>query len=110
MNTIEPVAGEYMDYAERPQWFKDWEQTGLLKFEDKNGDGKVQYSANKETNEMVKVDRDIMVLANPSIANLPNWVIALVAAGGLAAALINGRRFTISNIFGGLSRFDERAY
>ena len=87
MNTIEPVAGEYMDYAERPQWFKDWEQTGLLKFEDKNGDGKVQYSANKETNEMVKVDRDIMVLANPSIANLPNWVIALVAAGGLAAAL-----------------------
>lgn len=87
MNTIEPAAGEYMDYSERPQWFKDWEQTGLLKFEDKNGDGKVQYSANKETNEMVKVDRDIMVLANPSIANLPNWVIALVAAGGLAAAL-----------------------
>ena len=87
MSTIEPVAGEYMEYAERPQWFKDWEQTGLLKFEDKNGDGKVQYSANKETNEMVKVDRDIMVLANPSIANLPNWVIALVAAGGLAAAL-----------------------
>jgi cation/acetate symporter len=87
MNTIEPVAGQNMDYAERPQWFKDWEKTGLLKYEDKNGDGKIQYTADKATNEMVKVDRDIMVLANPAIANLPNWVIALVAAGGLAAAL-----------------------
>ena len=87
MNTIEPAAGQNLEYAERPQWFKDWEKTGLLKFEDKNGDGKVQYTADKATNEMVKVDRDIMVLANPSIANLPNWVIALVAAGGLAAAL-----------------------
>lgn len=87
MNTIEPAAGQNLEYAERPQWFKEWEKTGLLKFEDKNGDGKVQYTADKSTNEMVKVDRDIMVLANPSIANLPNWVIALVAAGGLAAAL-----------------------
>lgn len=87
MNTIEPVAGQNLEYAERPQWFKDWENTGLLKYEDKNGDGKVQYTANKETNEMVKVDQDIMVLANPAIANLPNWVIALVAAGGIAAAL-----------------------
>ena len=87
MNTIEPAAGQNMDYAERPQWFKDWEKTGLLKYEEKNGDGKVQYTADKATNEMVKVDRDIMVLANPAIANLPNWVIALVAAGGLAAAL-----------------------
>ncbi|MDO6426022.1 sodium:solute symporter family protein [Thalassotalea sp. 1_MG-2023] len=87
MNTIEPVAGQNLEYAERPQWFKDWEKTGLLKFEDKNGDGKVQYVADADTNEMVKVDRDIMVLANPAIANLPNWVIALVAAGGLAAAL-----------------------
>ena len=87
MNTIEPTAGQNMDYAERPQWFKDWEKTGLLKYEEKNGDGKVQYTADKATNEMVKVDRDIMVLANPAIANLPNWVIALVAAGGLAAAL-----------------------
>ncbi|NQZ80072.1 MAG: cation acetate symporter [Colwellia sp.] len=87
MNTIEPSAGQNMVYAERPQWFKDWEKTGLLKYEDKNGDGKVQYTADKATNEMVKVDRDIMVLANPAIANLPNWVIALVAAGGLAAAL-----------------------
>ena len=87
MNTIEPAAGQNLVYAERPQWFKDWEKTGLLQFEDKNGDGKVQYTADKATNEMVKVDRDIMVLANPAIANLPNWVIALVAAGGLAAAL-----------------------
>ncbi|HCM48045.1 MAG TPA: cation acetate symporter [Colwellia sp.] len=87
MNTIEPVAGQNLEYAERPQWFKDWEKTGLLKYEDKNGDGKIQYTADAATNEMVKVDRDIMVLANPAIANLPNWVIALVAAGGLAAAL-----------------------
>jgi len=87
MNTIEPAAGQNLEYAERPQWFKDWEKTGLLKYEDKNGDGKVQYTADKATNEMIKVDRDIMVLANPAIANLPNWVIALVAAGGLAAAL-----------------------
>ncbi|MAG75449.1 MAG: cation acetate symporter [Colwelliaceae bacterium] len=87
MNTIEPAAGENLVYDERPQWFKDWERTGLLQFEDKNGDGKIQYSADANSNEMVKVDRDIMVLANPSIANLPNWVIALVAAGGLAAAL-----------------------
>lgn len=87
MNTIEPAAGQNLDYAERPQWFKDWEKTGLLKYEDKNGDGKIQYTADAVTNEMVKVDRDIMVLANPAIANLPNWVIALVAAGGLAAAL-----------------------
>ena len=87
-------------YADRPDWFKNWETTGLLQFEDKNGDGRVQYyndgnadfAAKAESygwkgNEMVKVDRDIMVLANPEIANLPNWVIALVAAGGLAAAL-----------------------
>ncbi|NVK39291.1 MAG: cation acetate symporter [Gammaproteobacteria bacterium] len=87
MNTIEPASGENLAYEERPQWFKNWEKTGLLQFEDKNGDGLIQYTANKETNEMVKVDRDIMVLANPEIAQLPNWVIALVAAGGLAAAL-----------------------
>jgi len=87
MQTIEPTSGENLAYEERPQWFKNWEKTGLLQFEDKNGDGLIQYNANKETNEMVKVDRDIMVLANPEIAQLPNWVIALVAAGGLAAAL-----------------------
>jgi cation/acetate symporter len=121
-------------YAEAPSWFQNWEKTGLLKFEDKNGDGQIQYygdsgiakaqaalakakgaetpdaeaiaKAKKSVtdaqakhaktkfagygwkgNEMVKVDRDIMVLANPEIANLPNWVIALVAAGGIAAAL-----------------------
>ena len=87
INTIEPTPGEYMVYEERPDWVKNWEATGLLAFEDKNGDGRIQYSANAETNEMVKIDRDIMVLANPEIAGLPNWVIALVAAGGLAAAL-----------------------
>lgn len=87
INTIEPVAGEHLVYEERPQWFKNWETTGLLKFEDKNGDGRIQYSSDKSVNEMVKIDNDIMVLANPEIAKLPNWVIALVAAGGLAAAL-----------------------
>ncbi|RRQ22792.1 sodium:solute symporter family protein [Thiohalobacter thiocyanaticus] len=87
-------------YAERPQWFRTWETTGLLEFQDKNGDGRIQYynDANPdfaerarqwgwEGNELVTVDRDIMVLANPEIAGLPDWVIALVAAGGLAAAL-----------------------
>jgi cation/acetate symporter len=87
INTLEPTQGEHLVYEERPQWFKNWEKTGLLEFEDKNGDGKIQYVADKATNEMVKIDRDIMVLANPEIAKLPNWVIALVAAGGLAAAL-----------------------
>jgi len=88
METIQPsTATENLKYDERPVWFKNWEKTGLLKFEDKNGDGRIQYTADKATNEMVKVDRDIMVLANPEIAKLPNWVIALVAAGGLAAAL-----------------------
>ena len=87
MNTIEPTPGNYLAYDERPQWFKNWEKTGLLKYEDKNGDGRIQYSADKASNEMVKIDNDILVLANPEIAGLPNWVIALVAAGGLAAAL-----------------------
>lgn len=87
IQTIEPAPGQYLAYDERPAWFKNWEQTGLLKFEDKNNDGLIQYTSDKATNEMVKVDRDIMVLANPEIAKLPNWVIALVAAGGLAAAL-----------------------
>ncbi len=87
MQTIEPEPGQYLVYEERPQWFKNWETTGLLAFEDKNGDGRIQYSSDTSVNEMVKVDRDIMVLANPEIARLPNWVIALVAAGGLAAAL-----------------------
>ena len=87
METIQPAAGQNLAYDERPSWFKNWDKTGLLKFEDKNGDGKIQYVADKAKNEMVKVDRDIMVLANPEIAKLPNWVIALVAAGGLAAAL-----------------------
>ena len=74
------------NYSEMPKWFKSWEGTGLITFEDKNNDGKVQYVADKNKNELT-IDRDIMVLANPEIANLPAWVIALVAAGGLAAAL-----------------------
>jgi len=87
MQTMEPQPGQHLAYAERPDWFKNWETTGLLQFEDKNSDGLIQYSANAERNELIKVDNDIMVLANPEIARLPNWVIALVAAGGLAAAL-----------------------
>jgi len=87
MQTIEPTPGEYLVYDERPDWFRNWETTGLLAFEDKNADGRIQYRADPQTNEMVTVDNDIMVLANPEIAQLPNWVIALVAAGGLAAAL-----------------------
>ena len=87
-------------YEQRPSWFKNWEKTGLLKHEDKNGDGQIQYynDQNKEFvtktaehgwkgNEMTTVDKDIIVLANPEIAKLPGWVIALVVAGGLAAAL-----------------------
>jgi len=86
--------------AERPDWMERWETTGLLGYEDKNGDGRIQYYNDADAdfakkaeawgwqgNEMTKVDRDIMVLANPEIASLPNWVIALVAAGGIAAAL-----------------------
>ena len=84
-------------YDERPAWMKRWEVTGLLKFEDKNGDGRIQYYNDKNApagavaagwkGSELSVNRDIMVLANPEIARLPNWVIALVAAGGLAAAL-----------------------
>ncbi len=83
-NMIETVSNQ--PYDEMPQWFKKWETTGLITFNDKNNDGIIQYVANKEANEL-DVNRDIMVLANPEIAGLPNWVIALVAAGGLAAAL-----------------------
>ncbi|MEF1255618.1 MULTISPECIES: sodium:solute symporter family protein [unclassified Vibrio] len=86
MDTVNPAPGQHLAYDERPDWFKNWEKTGLLSFDDKNGDGAIQYTSNAATNEL-KVDNDIMVLANPEIAKLPNWVIALVAAGGLAAAL-----------------------
>jgi cation/acetate symporter len=88
-------------YEQRPDWMKRWEKTGLLKWEDKNADGRIQYYNDKTKNEVAKgkaeaagwkgneltVNADIIVLANPEIALLPNWVIALVAAGGLAAAL-----------------------
>jgi cation/acetate symporter len=75
-------------YAQVPDWFRNWESTGLIKFDDKNGDGRIQYTgpASDVENELT-IDRDIMVLANPEIARLPDWVIGLVAAGGLAAAL-----------------------
>lgn len=98
-NLIETVSNK--EYASMPAWFTNWEKTGLLKFEDKNGDGKIQYYNDKSKNEEflaaqeakglkgseLTIDNDIMVLANPEIAQLPNWVIALVAAGALAAAL-----------------------
>ena len=104
MQPTEATQGQYeftpLAYEQRPDWFRNWEKTGLLEFQDKNGDGRIQYYndeseagqqlANQQGwqgNELVTVDRDIMVLANPEIAQLPNWVIALVAAGGIAAAL-----------------------
>lgn len=84
INLINTVSEQ--PYKEMPSWFSNWEDTGLLKFDDKNQDGLIQYVGDAQINELT-VDRDIMVLANPEIANLPAWVIALVAAGGLAAAL-----------------------
>ncbi|WP_224995330.1 sodium:solute symporter family protein [Cesiribacter sp. SM1] len=83
-NLIETVRDA--EYASVPEWFSKWETTGLIQFEDKNGDGQIRYVKDASINELT-IDKDIMVLANPEIANLPNWVIALVAAGGLAAAL-----------------------
>jgi cation/acetate symporter len=83
-NLIETVSNQ--PYEQMPNWFDKWETTGLLGFTDKNNDGLIQYTADTTTNELT-VDADIMVLANPEIAQLPNWVIALLAAGALAAAL-----------------------
>ena len=85
-----------LEIAKAPRWMERWKETGLLQYEDKNGDGRIQYYNDKALdgskfgwngNEMTKVDRDILVLANPEIAGLPNWVVAIVVAGGLAAAL-----------------------
>lgn len=102
MQNTDPYAADaQIKYDERPDWMKRWEKTGLLKFADKNGDGRIQYYNEKSKDEAFKakaeaagwkgneltVNADIIVLANPEIALLPNWVIALVAAGGLAAAL-----------------------
>lgn len=84
VNMIQTLNG--VPYREAPEWFKSWEKTGLIEFEDQDGDGLIRYHADPEFNEL-KVDKDIMVLANPEIAMLPAWVVALVAAGGLAAAL-----------------------
>ena len=85
-NLLETVSEK--PYAEMPEWFSKWETTGLISFEDTNGDGLIQFvgEASEATNELT-IHKDIMVLANPEIAELPNWVIGLVAAGGLAAAL-----------------------
>lgn len=103
INTVQPGEVGAVDgnlrYDERPEWMSTWQQTGLVQFEDKNGDGRIQYynDSNEEFAEQaaaygwkgneLSVDRDIMVLANPEIAGLPDWVIALVAAGAIAAAL-----------------------
>ena len=81
INTVDNV-----EYSAMPEWFSKWEATGLITFDDRNADGLIQYTGYAATNEL-EVNRDIMVLANPEIAELPNWVVALVAAGGLAAAL-----------------------
>ena len=83
-NLIDTVSEK--DYSSMPYWFKKWEDTGLLKFDDKNNDNIIQYLGDEEFNELT-IDKDIMVLANPEIAGLPNWVIALLAAGAIAAAL-----------------------
>ncbi len=102
ITTIFPdgTSAQPITYDERPDWMRSWEKTGLLAFEDKNNDGRIQYYNDKseqfasiaaergwEGNEMVTFNRDILVLANPEIAGLPGWVLALIAAGGLAAAL-----------------------
>ncbi|WP_028492067.1 sodium:solute symporter family protein [Thioalkalivibrio sp. ALE19] len=105
VNTVHPgeIGTEegHLAYEDKPAWMERWEQTGLLEFEDKNDDGVIQYYNDEneefaamaeeeygwEGSEIVELDRDIMVLANPEIAGLPGWVIALVAAGGIAAAL-----------------------
>ncbi len=83
-NLLDTVADQ--PYATMPEWFSKWEETGLIAFDDKNQDGLIHYVADPQANELT-IDRDIMVLANPEISGLPNWVVGLVAAGGLAAAL-----------------------
>ena len=83
-NLIQTVSNQ--PYETLPEWFSNWESTGLLSYNDKNGDGLVQYVADPKINELI-IDKDIIVMANPEIANLPNWVIGLMAAGALAAAL-----------------------
>jgi cation/acetate symporter len=101
IDTIFPEGpqAEAVLYDERPDWMRNWEVTGLLKFEDKNGDGRIQYYNDKSeaftaqaaergwSGNELDINNDILVLANPEIAQLPGWVIALIAAGGLAAAL-----------------------
>jgi cation/acetate symporter len=96
----DPRQNEFLAYEAQPEWMERWGRTGLLTFEDKNDDGLIQYYNERDPemqalaeemgwagNEVTRIDNDIMVLANPEIAGLPNWVIAIVAAGGIAAAL-----------------------
>jgi cation/acetate symporter len=83
-NTIQSTSEKPI--SELPTWVRNWQQTNLIQIEDKNGDGKVQYLPDPNTNEL-RIDKDIMVLASPEIASLPNWVVGLVAAGAMAAAL-----------------------
>jgi cation/acetate symporter len=103
---------------ERPDWMKRWEKTGLLKFTDKNGDGRIQYYNDATKNEAAKakaaaagwkgneltVNADIIVLANPEIALLPNWVIGLVAAGGSGCCAVHCCRFADGHLCGGVAR------
>ena len=96
-------------YAEMPQWFKNWENTGLLEFDDKNADGVIQYVADTQVNELT-IDRDIMVLANPEIANLPAWVIGLIVAGGLCCSTFNSCWSTFGNFNINFTRSFEKEY
>ena len=93
--------GELIDvqYENVPEWFKNWEATGLIKFKDLNEDGAIQYRGPKsEVENELDIDRDIMVLANPEIAKLPNWIIGLVAAGGFSGSFINCRGSSVGNL------------
>ena len=105
-NLIETVNNK--PYKLMPEWFNKWETTGLLTFNDKNDDGLIQYRGENAVNEL-SVDADIMVLANPEIANLPNWVIALLAAGALAAALSTAAGLLLV-ISSAVSRFNEENF
>ena len=105
VNLIETVSNQ--PRTELPAWVDNWEETGLLSWDDKNGDGLVQYVADAEANEF-NVDRDIMVLANPEIAGLPNWVVALVG-GGSCCSFKYSSRSTTCNLYFGISRFIEEA-
>ena len=104
-NLIETVSNKAL--ASLPEWFNKWEATGLITHEDKNQDGLIQYVADPQLNEL-KVDADIMVLANPEIADLPNWVIAIMAARSISGCTINRCRFVVSNFLLCIPRLDQK--